>query len=450
MMKQLTKGVLFFLMLLSVVSTRAQVSTLSLDSAIGYALQHNENLKIAEINIADAEAQVGQTRADGLPQVNASFGYTNNVKISVNIVPANVFDPTAPEGLTVPVRFGVQHQGSFGVTASQMIWDGSFFIGLKAAKTLREKVVIDRQKARQDVIEQVKKAYYLVLVNQVRTDLIDANRVTLQNTLEETEALYLNGFAEKIDVSRLRVQLNNLDAERAEVENAIETSKNLLKVTIGMPVTNQLILSERLDDFDFSYRLDDVEAYAVSERLELQQLNYLQQLAELDIKNVKSGYVPKVQLNAAWGRNSGNDVFGNLWNDNRQWFTNSSYGVSITIPVFDGLRKKYSIERGKYQLQTLNEQYQLTKNNLQNDLRNAQRALDVNLEKLEVQEANLALAQEVIDVTTAKFSEGVGSNLELIDAEQSYKVAEVNYLTALYNAILAKIDLDKATGKFNQ
>lgn len=449
MMKQLIKGVLFFMMLLAVEPMMAQVKTLSLDSAIGYALQHNENLKMAEINIADAEAQVGQTRADGLPQINASFGYTNNVEIPVNIVPANVFDPTAPADQTVPIRFGVQHQGSFGVTATQMIWDGSFFIGLKAAKTLREKVVVDKQKTRQDVIEQVQKAYYLVLVNQVRTDLIEANRTTLQNTLEETEALYLNGFAEKIDVSRLRVQLNNLVAEKAEVESAIETSKNLLKVAIGMPVNEEVLLSDRLDDFDFSYRLEDIQGYSVGERVELQQLNYLQQLAELDVKNVRSGYVPKVQLNAGWGRNTGNDVFGNLWNSNRQWFTNTSIGVSVNIPVFDGLRKRYTIQRSKYQLETLNQQYQLTKNNLENELGNAQRNLDVNLEKLEVQEANLALAQEVIDATTAKFSEGIGSNLELVDAEQSYKVAEVNYLTALYNAIVAKIDLDKATGKFN-
>lgn len=449
-MKQLIKGVLFFMMLLAVEPMMAQVKTLSLDSAIGYALQHNENLKIAEINIADAEAQVGQTRADGLPQINASFGYTNNVEIPVNIVPANVFDPTAPADQTVPIRFGVQYQGNFGVTATQMIWDGSFFIGLKAAKTLREKVVVDKQKTRQDVIEQVKKAYYLVLVNQVRTDLIDANRTTLQNTLEETEALYLNGFAEKIDVSRLRVQLNNLDAERAEVENAIATSKNLLKVVIGMPVSDEVILLDNLDEFDFSYRLDEVQSYAVTERVEMQQLSYLQQLAALDIKNVRSGYVPKVQLNAGWGRNTGNDVFGNLWNSNRQWFSNSSIGLSVNIPIFDGLRKKYGIQRSQYQLETLNQQYQLTRNNLENELENAQSTLDVNLEKLEVQEANLALAQEVIDVTTAKFREGVGSNLELVNAEQSYKIAEVNYLTALYNAIRAKIDLDKALGKFNE
>ncbi|WP_286757350.1 TolC family protein [Roseivirga sp. UBA838] len=436
------------LMLLTAVSVSAQES-FSLEEAIQYALQNNENLKIAMVNTSDAEAQVGETRADGLPQINANFGYTNNTQIPVNIVPANVFDPNAPEGATAAIRFGVQHQGQFGVNASQMIWDGSFFIGLKAAKTLREKVVVDELKVREDVIEQVTKAYYLVLVNQVRTNLIEANIATLDSTLRETRALYENGFAEKIDVSRIQVQLNNLKAERSGVDQAIVASKNLLKFAMGMPVETPIALSEELDNFDFEYSASEVDAFSVGDRLELQQVEFLKRLAELDIKNTYSQYIPKVSFTAAWGRNTGNDQFGNLWNENRQWFTNSNIGLNISIPVFDGLRKRYTVERKKYQLETLNYQQSLLSNSLRQQLINSKMALDVNLERLAVQEDNLELAQEVVEVTRAKYTAGVGSNLELIDAEQSYKVAEVNYLTALYDAIVAKIDLDKALGKLN-
>ena len=331
-------------MLLTAVSVSAQES-FSLEEAIQYALQNNENLKIAMVNTSDAEAQVGETRADGLPQINANFGYTNNTQIPVNIVPANVFDPNAPEGATAAIRFGVQHQGQFGVNASQMIWDGSFFIGLKAAKTLREKVVVDELMVREDVIEQVTKAYYLVLVNQVRTNLIEANIATLDSTLRETRALYENGFAEKIDVSRIQVQLNNLKAERSGVDQAIVASKNLLKFAMGMPVETPITLSEELDNFDFEYSASEVDAFSVGDRLELQQVEFLKRLAELDIKNTYSQYIPKVSFTAAWGRNTGNDQFGNLWNENRQWFTNSNIGLNISIPVFDGLRKKYTVER---------------------------------------------------------------------------------------------------------
>ena len=436
------------LMLLTTVSVSAQES-FSLEAAIKYALENNENMKIARVNTADAESQVGETRADGLPQINANFGYTNNTQIPVMIVPAKTFDPNAPEGTTAAIRFGVQHQSNLGVSASQMLWDGSFFIGLKAAKMLREKVLVDEKKAEQDVREQVTKAYYMVLVNQVRTGLININMATLDSTLRDTRVLYENGFAEKIDVSRLQVQLNNLKAEMSSVEQAIQASKNMLKLAMGMPIENGIELSDALDNFDFEYNEAEIDAFAVAERVEVQQVEFLKKLAELDIKNTYSQYIPKVSFNAAWGRNSGTDVFSNLWNDQKQWFTSSNIGLSVSIPVFDGLRKKYTVERKKYQLETLNYQSSLLTNSLRQQLIDAKKALDVNLERLTVQEDNMELAQEVADVTRAKYTEGVGSNLELIDADQAYKIAEINYLTALYDAIVAKIDLDKALGKLN-
>ncbi len=424
-------------------------SGISLQEAISYALLNNEDIKNAKVTTKDADAQVFETRADGLPQVDAVFGYTNNTKLQQSIVRADIFDPTAgPDDITT-VAFGIQHQSNFNITASQMIWDGSFFIGLKAAKMLREKVIVDEKKTELDVIEQVTKAYYLVLVNQVRTELIDTNISTIESTLSDTRALYENGFAEKIDVTRLQVQLNNLKTELQGVEQVIESSKNLLKLSMGMPVTKQVELSGTLSNFDFDYSVADIEAYNVQERIEARQLDYLKELAVLDIKNVYSQYIPKVTFNAGWGRNTGNDSFSNLFNSNRQWFTSSSVGININIPVFDGLRKKYTVARKKYQLETLDNQYSLLTNSLKQQLLDAKDALDVNLERLEVQRENMALAKEVTDITREKYTEGVGSNLELINSEKDYKEAEINYLSALYEAIIAKVDLDRSLGKLN-
>lgn len=439
-----------YLMLLMLVALVANAqNTFSLREAIDYALAHNEDIKNAIIATKDAEAQVFETRADGLPQVDANFGYTNNTKIPVNLVPASVFDPTAGADEISAVRFGVQHQSNFSVTASQMIWDGSFFIGLQAARKLREKVLIDEDKAEIDVIEQVTKAFYLVLVNQVRSELIDTNIGTLESTLNDTRALYENGFAEKIDVTRLQVQLNNLKTERQGVDQVIGASKNLLKLSMGMPVRESIALSASLRNFDFSYSNSEIQAYNVGQRIEARQMDYLKDLAVLDIKNTRADYIPKVSLNAGWGRNSGNDSFSNLWNSNKQWFTSSNIGINVSIPVFDGLRKKYTVERKKYQLETLNNQYNLLSNSLKQQLLDAKTALDINIQRLEVQEENMALAKEVTDITREKYSEGIGSNLELINAEDDYKEAEVNYLGALYQAIIAKIDLDKSLGKLN-
>ena len=441
--KRLTTVVVMFLTA-SVVQAQ---NTFSLEEAIQYALINNENLKIAKLNIEDADAQVYETRADGLPRIDGSFNYQNNVEIPVSFIPTIFFDPSANPNDLSAVKFGVQHTSSLGVTGSQMIWDGSFFIGLEAAKKLREKVIVDEAKAIEDVKEQVMKSYYLVLVNQVRTDLVESNIATLDSTLRDTKELYENGFAEGIDVSRLQVQMNNLLAEQSAVRQSITAAANLLKLSMGVPVETQIILTDEIRAFDFSYDANEVNEYNVVNRVEAQQVEYLKQLAMLDIKNVKAQYIPTVRFNAGWGRNTGAENFGNVWNSDREWFSQGYYGVNVNIPIFDGLRKKYSVERKKYQLQTLDYQSSLLRNDLQQQLINAKVALDVSVEKLEVQQETVDLAQEVLSTTTEKYREGIGSNLELVVADQDFKQAEVNFLIALYDAIVAKIDLDKSLGK---
>ena len=159
-----------------------------------------------------------------------------------------------------------------------------------------------------------------------------------------------------------------------------------------------------------------------------------------------SQYIPKVEFNAGWGRNTGSNDFSDVWQGD-QWFSSANIGFNISIPIFDGLRKKYTVQRKRVQLYTLDNQYKLLTNNLNQELLNARQSLDVNLERLEVQEANLELAKEVSDITQEKYREGVGSNLEVLNADEDYKEAETNYLNALYQAIIAKVDLDKALGK---
>ena len=445
-MKRLTRSSLTGLALLLVVFSAKAQTEYSLQQAIEYALLNNENVLIAELNRQDADAQVFETRADGLPQVNANFNYNNSLVIPRSPIPRAFITGNPDDQGVVQVAFGAQHTGSLGINATQMIWDGSFFIGLQAAKMLREKVEIDKSKAEIDVIEQVTKAYYLVLVNDTRIGLLSANISNLRSTLEETRTLYENGFAEKIDVSRLQVQLNNLNAEKKGVEQSVSASKHLLQMAMGMPVSEEIILSDELSSINFDYSENEVNNFSFQERVEVQQINYLRELAKLDIKNVYSQYIPKVEFSAGWGRNTGSNDFSDVWQGD-QWFSNASIGVNISIPIFDGLRKKYTVQRKRVQLYTLDNQYKLLTNNLNQELLDARQALDVNLERLEVQEANLELAKEVNDITQEKYREGVGSNLEVLNADEDYKEAETNYLNALYQAIIAKVDLDKALGK---
>ena len=441
------KGALVMLFFLSGYTVHGQ-QEFSLKQAVEYALLNNEQVLNSELAIEDSEAQVWETKSGGLPKIDANVSYNNNLKIPVSIIPANVFDPTAPEGEIAAVKFGVQHAANFGMSASQMIWDGSFFIGLKAARTLRELSETNKFKTETDVVGMVTKSYYLVVINQERIGLIDANYTSIEGTLNETKELFNNGFAEKIDVSRLQVQLNNLTTEKQSVENAVVSAKNLLKTVMGMPVNQQITLTDDLNGIDFEYDIDLVNGFELQNRVEVQQMNYNRRLAMLDYKNAKAAYIPTVGLTAAWGRNNGNDVFGSLWS--KEWFTSSMVGVNVNIPIFEGFKKKYTVQRKRIQMQTLDNNYKQLSNNIQSELADAKNGLDVNKQRLDVQIANMELAAEVRDMATEKYREGVGSNLEVINAEQDYKEAETNFLEALYNSILSKINLDIALGIIHQ
>jgi len=447
-MNHLFKRLTPLVVLLLVAVTANAQNSFSIEEAIQYALLNNENLKNAKLDIEDANAQVGETRSDGLPQINGRFGYVNNPTLQSSIIDLSNFDPDVPEGTEGVVAFGIRNQADFNISASQLLWDGSFFVGLQAAKKLREKVVVDEAKAIEDVTEQVMKAYYLVLVNQVRGDIVEANIATLDSTLRDTRALYENGFAEGIEVSRLQVQMNNLLTERSAVVQSIEQASNLLKLSMGVRVETNIELTDEIREFDFTYDPEEVNSFKVQDRIEAQQLEYLKELAALDIKNIKAQYIPTVNLTAAWGRNTGSNEFSDVWKDNR-WFSYSNIGVNVNIPIFEGTRKKHTLARKKYQFETLQNQSSLLQNDLKQQLFNARVALDVNVDRLEVQQETVDLAEEVLNTTTEKYREGIGSNLELVVADQDFKEAEVNYLIALYDAIVAKIDLDKALGKLN-
>ena len=421
----------------------------SLEQAVQYALANNENVRNAALAIEDASSQIGETLADGLPQINGSFNYTNNTEIPTSFVPAILFDNTAEPGDLAPVQFGSQHVGSMNLTLNQMIFDGSFFVGLQASRTLQGLTKKDKEKSEIDIVEAVNKAFYTVLINEERLKLVEVNLTTLEKTLEETQAMYENGFAEKLDVSRLKVQFNNLKTERQNITHGIQISYNLLKFQMGMPISENLSITGDLDVFDFTVPEENISGFQYGDRVEVQQVNYQKKLAELDLKNLQVKYLPKVTFNAGIGQSSGANTFSDFTNSD-SWFSSSYIGLSLNLPIFEGFRKKHGAQRKRIQISTIDNQYKLLTNNIDSEIVAARLSLENGLEKLEVQRENMNLAREVYDVTREKYREGIGSNLEVLNAENDQKEAETNYFSALYDAIIAKIDLDKALGKLHQ
>jgi outer membrane protein TolC len=380
----------------------------------------------------------------GIPQVSGSFAMNWNYSVPKIFIPANVFDPTAPEGKVIAREFSPKFGGQTGVGLQWLMLDGTYFLGLAAAKTFTEISEKQITMSKIDIAENVSKAYYTLLIMNERKKTLTENKLRLDTLLSQTQALFDNGLAEKLDVDRLRVTHNNMSVEIDKLESATRSVMQMLKFQMSMPLDADLSIAGNIHDLKFSPETPEVEP---SQRIEFQLLTVQRKLEQMDIKRYQVGYLPSLVFSTNLGANSGTAKLADLFNFGDRWFRNGSMGVQLNVPIFDGFRKKYQIQQARLALIK-------TENNMRNfvmaatfQAEQASITLNNHLKSLETQKANMDLAKEVFRVAQIKYREGVGSSLEMINAENELIRAELNYFETLYNAAITKVELDKAKGK---
>ncbi len=428
-----------------ITSLVANAQTYSLKQAVDYAIAHQVQVKNSQIDLQNASAKINEIKAMGLPQVNGSVALTNNIVLQRMFIPAKIFNPAAAEGELIAAKFGVENSGYANVGLSQLVFDGTYLLGLKASTVYKDLAVKSVTQSKQQVAENVTKAYYGILVNEKRQGLLALNLARLDTLLKETRELNNQGFVEKIDVQRLDVQANNLRTELENIERLQALSYSLLKFQMGYPMEEPIRLSESLEKVELAtFNTNAAGDFNYANRIEYSILQTQENLAELDLKSIKAGFLPRLVLNANYGYNAGANAFSDLMS--KQWFDNAAITVALQIPIFDGFSKKYKAIQSANNLQKVRQSYSLLKSSI--DLQRSQASITMKnaLESMKEQKANLDLANEISRVTRVKYQQGVGSNLEVLNAETSIKESQANYFTALYNALIAKVELEKANG----
>jgi len=217
---------------------------------------------------------------------------------------------------------------------------------------------------------------------------------------------------------------------------------------MGMQVQNKLEIAEKLSDLEFNFEEELQMNYSYQRRIEYSRLETSRQLTELEMKNNKSQYLPNLDLIASWGMNAGVTDFsklGELRND-KVWTNYQLAGLSFKLPIFDGLYKAKKIQQNKIKLQQLEYQRFMLENSIQMEVNQMRKTFEMNLDLLRSQEENRLLAESVYNQTKIKYQEGVGTNLEVIDADNAFKQAQSNYLNTLYDALNTHVDYQKALG----
>lgn len=449
-MKQLKPIMVLFLLFvtLSTFARERSASRFTLQECLTYAFEHNENIIIANLEIDAAKAKTGEYLSAGFPQIDASASVNKNFILRRTWLDGSKFDPSVPEGTLVQLEFGTPYDAEYGVGLSQMIFNGSYLVGIKASKTYQELSRKDHIKSKIDVNESVTKAYYSVLVSSMLLETVNSNFQRLDSLVRETSIMQENGFVELLDLNRTKVEYNNIKTQKTNAERAVEISKGLLKFQMGMPVTAEFDIAEKLTDMEFNFQEELQMNYSYQRRIEHSKLKTNRDLAELEMKNNKSQYLPNIDLIASWGMNAGVVDFSDLseFRNDRIWTNYQLAGLSFKLPIFDGLYKAKKIQQDKIKLQQIDYRRIMLENSIQMEVNQMRKTLVMNLDLLSSQDENKQLAESVYNQTKIKYQEGVGTNLEVIDADNAFKQAQSNYLNALYDALIAHVDYQKALG----
>jgi outer membrane protein TolC len=417
----------------------------NMKEAVDYALENNLNVKNQKLEYLVAKKQNLEVLSIGFPKINANADYTNFFELPVSLLPGEIFG--AP-GRFIPVKFGLPHNFKLNFEASQMIFDGRYFVGVKATKDVLKLMDYQITKIEVDTRKSVSNAYIAALVAQESYRLVKSNESTLERLLFETRELYKSGFAEELDVNRLELALANLQTTIKDIENKVKNSKEALKYQMNIPVQQEITLTENLDSLiNGATPILDNTGFNPQNRIEYSMLNMQKTLLGYDTKQKHAGYYPGVYAFASYSVNAQRSKF-NFFN-NEQWFRQGLWGVTMKVSIFDGLTRYASVQQAKIKeleanntLENFNNGVRLENSVAENNYKSA-------LQALEDQKKNLALAKKINNKTKVMFKEGVGNSFAISQSDADMVTAQINYIQAVYNLLTSKIALDAAQGKLN-
>ncbi len=448
MFTQLNKPVITFglllVLLLAGVRVQAQ-SSFSVDEAVKYALTNSNTAKNAILDEQSARAKVREITTIGFPQVNASYNISNNYIIQKVIIP----DGTAFGGPPGPLalEFQPQYGGQAVLSINQLIFDGSYIVGLQAAQTYRELASRASDISRTQIIYNVKAAYYSVLIARESKLVLDVNVARLDSILAEMRVLLANGFIEKVEVDRTQLQRNNLFTEREKASRTADLTLALLKFQMNYPAKEAIELRDQLSQVIINNDVLNIGATDYNKVPEFKLMLTQKRAAELELKNVRAGYLPSLGAQATRGALAGSNSFDRVMNPGGDWYAFGAVGLSIQVPIFDSFNKRFQAQQKKIGVLKVENGIQDMKRVIDLNIDQASSSLRNAIETTENQKSNLLLAEEVLDISRKKYAAGVGSNLEVISAESDYRQAQTNYFAAVYNLLVAKLDLEKAKGE---
>jgi outer membrane protein TolC len=419
------------------------IHNFSLADCVDFAKKNNVQVKNSLLAI-EAQIQTNrEIRAAALPTINSSLATTDYTKIPVSLLPGQIFGGAA--GTFIPVQFGTKFNANYGATFQQLLFDGQVFIALQARAASLEMVNNNAALTEENIKANIYKIYYQLSASKTQLNILDANIERINKLAHDAEVMYKNGFAEKLDVDKVSVQLNNLQTEKIKADNSVAIGYMGLKMLMGMPVKDSLVLTDIINEQSLNSDILVENDFQYSIRKDYQYLNTIRKLNQYNVQRYQLSYFPTISVSGAYSKNAQRSEFDFL--KGGQWFTTSLISLNVNLPIFNGFSTDAKIKRTKIELQQTENQLATLKNTIDNELTQAKLNYMSSVATVQFQKKNMQLAENVYQQTKKKFEIGTGSNTEISAAQADLVSAQNNFMNALYSALIAKVDLLKASGK---
>jgi len=408
--------------------------SLDIEAAKEYALNFNKTIKNAGLSVVQSEEQRRERIATGLPQVNATTDYTNSLGAEISIQ----FDEGA-EASKIPIK----PNSNFNLQVGQLIFDGSFFVGVQIARIYEKLSEKTLEKTEQDIISQVVESYYLVLVSEESLNILEANMKNLQEIYKKTEPMVSVGMMEKVELDQLSVQVNSISNAVNSAERQYEMAKNMLRLQLGVSADTELELTEKLENIMESTELNSLEggSFDISQNIDYQLLNTRKDMTEKQIDLQKAAYLPNIT-----------GYYNYTYKILKPAFDMSpahTVGVQMNIPLFSSGERRSKVRQAKIDLETTQNDKEILEDQLSIQFKQLRFNLLSAVESFETQKKNVEVSREVYKSLKTKYEQGVISSLELTTADNNYLKAESDYLNSMFEVLRAQNELNTLTGVVN-
>ena len=443
------KKLFFFIIFIGIFANAQNFpNSLTLDEAIEYGINNNFSVKNANREIEKAQKDRWSTIAIGLPQIYAEVNYQNFLEMPVSLVPAEFFG--GQSGEFAEISFGTKQKVVGSVRMDQLIFDGSYIVGLEASKiflkiseNIYEKTTLETKKI-------IVNNYAAALLAGENVKLLNKNKKNLEENVSEIHQLFKNGFVEEESVEQIQLTLANINTQLKYAANLSKIIHEMLKFNLGIPVEKKVVLTSQIYEIidESNLIFENQNNFNISNNIDIKiaENNFLSE--SLLYKYEKSKFLPSLKafINGSY---TGNNEKFDFAKNNQKWFGSSLFGLSLDIPLFSSFSKKVNSQKAKISMQQAETKLNETQYRIRMEIETALNDYQLAIENYFTEKENLGLAERIENKNQVKYFEGMVGSFELRQAQLQLYSSQSKYLSSIQNLIERKINLETLINSTN-